>query len=49
MCGRIKDTEELNEIRRELRIDDDRMAPYPLRYNIPPTAMVPVVRLHGLI
>lgn len=43
MCGRIKDTEELNEIRIELRIDDDRLAPYPPRYNIPPTAMAPVV------
>jgi len=29
MCGRIKDADELNEIRHELRIDDDRIEPYP--------------------
>lgn len=43
MCGRVKTPEELNEIRRELCIDDYAIADYVPRYNTAPTDPVPAV------
>jgi putative SOS response-associated peptidase YedK len=43
MCGRVKTPDELNEIRRELRVGDFAIADYVPRYNTAPTDPVPVV------
>lgn len=37
MCGRFKSPKELNEIRREFRIDEDAILEYAPRYNTAPT------------
>lgn len=42
MCGRIKTPNELNEIRIQLQVED-LLLDYAPRYNLPPTALVPVV------
>ena len=43
MCGRLKTLDDLNEIRIELKITADRIRDYPPHYNLPPTALLPVV------
>jgi putative SOS response-associated peptidase YedK len=42
MCGRLKTPGELNEIKLQLQIED-LLLDYAPRYNVPPTALVPVV------
>lgn len=43
MCGRVKLPDDVSELRQELAIRWDKLGEYRPRYNVAPTALVPVV------
>ena len=47
MCGRIAIFYDIGFIREVFRVTTDRLIDYRPRYNVPPTALVPVVASEG--